>query len=64
MVSVKEKAWYVTGYKELGMNGIVVARLLDVIQSYVSRAVKRGEKSALDNQYDLILRCRMYMKLY
>ena len=29
--------------KELGMNGTVVARLLDVIQSSVSRAVQRGE---------------------
>jgi putative transposase len=39
--------------KELGMNGTAVAKLLGIIQSPVSRAVQRGEKFALDNQYNL-----------
>lgn len=39
--------------KELGMNGTAVARLSGIIQSSVSRAVQRGEKFALDNQYNL-----------
>jgi putative transposase len=39
--------------KELGMNGTAVAKLLGITQSSVSRAVERGERLALDNQYDL-----------
>jgi len=39
--------------KELGMNGTAVARLLGIIQSSVSRAVRRGERLALDNGYSL-----------
>ena len=39
--------------KELGMNGTTVAKLLGITQSSVSRAVERGERLALDNQYDL-----------
>ena len=39
--------------KELGMNGTEVATLLGIIQSSVSRAIRRGEKLALDNQYSL-----------
>ena len=33
------------------MNGTTVARLLDIIQSSVSRAVRRGERLALGNGY-------------
>lgn len=39
--------------KDLGMNGTEVATLLGIIQSSVSRATRRGEKLALDNQYSL-----------
>jgi putative transposase len=39
--------------KELGMNGTRVARFLGVIQSSVRRAVRRGERLALDNGYRL-----------
>ena len=34
--------------KQLGMNGTVVARLLGIIQSSVSRAVRHGERLVLD----------------
>jgi putative transposase len=39
--------------KELGINGTVVASLLGIIQSSVSRAVGRGERLALENRYSL-----------
>ena len=39
--------------KELGINGTAVAKLLGIIQSSVSRAVRRGERLALDNGYSL-----------
>ena len=39
--------------KELGMNGTAVAKLLGIIQSSVSRAVRRGERLVLDNGYSL-----------
>ena len=39
--------------KELGINGTAVARLLGIIRSCVSRAVKRGERLALDNRNSL-----------
>ncbi|MFB0532681.1 MAG: transposase, partial [Desulfatiglandales bacterium] len=39
--------------KELGMNGTAVGRLLGIIHSSVSRAVRRGERLALDNRYSL-----------
>ena len=39
--------------KELGINGTAVAKLLGIIQSSVSRAIRRGERFALDNGYSL-----------
>jgi putative transposase len=39
--------------KELGINSTAVARLLGIIQSSVSRAVRREERLALDNRYSL-----------
>jgi hypothetical protein len=39
--------------RELGMNGTAVASLLGIIQSSVSRAVRRGERLALKNRYSL-----------
>ena len=39
--------------KELGINGTAIAKLLGIIQSSVSRAVRRGERFALDNGYSL-----------
>lgn len=39
--------------KELGINGTAVAKLLGIIQSPVSGAVRRGERLALDKGYSL-----------
>lgn len=39
--------------KELGMNGTAVARLLGIIQSSVSRAVRRRERLAIDSGYSM-----------
>jgi len=39
--------------KELGINGTAVSKLLGIIQSSVSRAIRRGERLALDNRYSL-----------
>lgn len=39
--------------KELGIRGTVVAKLLGIVQSAVSRAVRRGEKLALDQRWSL-----------
>jgi len=39
--------------RELGIDGTAVAKLLGIIQSSVSRAVRRGERLALENRYSL-----------
>jgi len=39
--------------KEPGINRAAIARLLGIIQSSVSRGVRRGERLVLDNRYSL-----------
>lgn len=38
------------------MNGTAFAGSSGIIQSSVNRVMQRGEKSALDNQYDMLTR--------